>query len=126
MMPFQRFEAWQLCHKFVLEIYRVTKKFPASERYELAKQARRAAFSSAVNIAEGSAKRGHREFRRFLIISLGSLSELAYVLIMARDLGYIPQRTFAELNRLRDHAGKATWGLYRTMSNRKAEKEEGR
>ncbi len=118
MMPFERFEAWQLCHKLVLEVYRTTKHFPAAERFELAKQARRAAFSSAVNIAEGSAKHGNREFRRFLDISLGSLSELAYILIMARDLEYITQKTYVKLNQLRDHAGKATWGLYRSMGRR--------
>ena len=126
MMPFERFEAWQLCHKLVLEVYRTTKKFPASERFELAKQARRAAFSSAVNIAEGSAKRGNREFRRFLDISLGSLSELAYILIMARDLEYISQDKYVNLQGLRDHAGKATWGLYRSMGQRNSEKATGR
>jgi four helix bundle protein len=118
MMPFERFEAWQLCHKLVLEIYRATKKFPASERFELAKQAKRAAFSSAANIAEGSAKHGNREFRRFLDISIGSLSELAYVLIIARDLEYISGDQYVKLNQLRDHAGKATWGLYRSLGKR--------
>ncbi|MFC1639304.1 four helix bundle protein [Gemmatimonadota bacterium] len=119
MVPFERFEAWQLCHKLVLNIYRATKTFPASERFELAKQARRAAFSAAVNIAEGSAKHGKREFRRYLDISLGSLSELAYILIMARDLEYLSHEQYVELDKLRDHSGKVTWGLYRSMGSRK-------
>ena len=86
MMPYERFDAWQVCHKLVLEVYRSTKDFPGSERYGLRSQARRAAFSAAANIAEGSAKHGVREFRRYLDISIGSLSELAYAL---RDTGMI-------------------------------------
>ena len=40
-------------------------------------------------IAEGSAKKGPREFRRYLDIAVGSLSELAYIFQLARDLGLI-------------------------------------
>jgi four helix bundle protein len=115
MMPYERFDAWQLCHRLVLEIYRFTKAFPEHERYGLTAQARRSAFSAAANIAEGSAKRGPREFRRYLDISLGSLSELGYTILVARDLGLLSVEEWRELNELRDKAGKATWGLYRTM-----------
>ena len=65
MMPYERLTAWQCCHALFLEIYRVTAGFPKSELYGLTSQMRRAAFSAAANIAEGSAKRGPHEFRRF-------------------------------------------------------------
>ena len=119
MIPYERFEAWQLCHKLVLAVYLNTERFPISERYGLTSQARRSAFSAAANIAEGSAKRGVREFKRYLDISLGSLSELSYILIMARDLEMLSGEHFDELNELRNQAGKATWGLYRSMGPRK-------
>jgi four helix bundle protein len=61
---------------------------PPEELYGLVSQARRAASSSAVNIVEGSTKRGSREFRRFLDISLASLAGLEYVFRLAEDLGY--------------------------------------
>jgi four helix bundle protein len=118
MMPYEKFDAWQLCHKLVLRVYRATTKFPVSERYGLASQARRAAFSAAANIAEGSAKRGTREFRRYLDISIGSLSELSYTLVVVRDLEYITPKQYAEVEELRVKAGKATWGLYRSMGKR--------
>jgi len=117
MMPYERFEAWQLSHELVLRIYRATSAFPASERYGLTSQARRAAFSAAANIAEGSAKRGKAEFRRYLDIVLGSLSELAYCLRVARDLDLLPDDEWRSLDALRDRAGKATWGLYRSLRN---------
>ncbi|MEA2724940.1 MAG: hypothetical protein QOH59_2711, partial [Gemmatimonadales bacterium] len=73
------------------------------------------AYSAAANIAEGAAKRGTREFRRFLDISLGSLSELSYILQLARDLGYLKPEEWGEVEALRDHAGRLTWGLYRAV-----------
>ena len=87
MQPFEKLVAWQACHRLALHVYRVTRRFPTEERYGLTSQIRRAATSAASNIAEGSAKRGTREFRRYLDNSRGSLAELACLLIIARDLG---------------------------------------
>ena len=66
MAPYERFQAWQIAHQLALEIYRTTDHWPPQERYELTRQLRRAALSAPANIAEGAAKRGTREFRRFL------------------------------------------------------------
>lgn len=117
MAPYERFEAWKACHELSLAVYRATDRFPSEERYGLSSQARRAAFSAAANICEGSAKKGKREFRRFLDISLGSLSELSYIFLLARDLGIITQVSWKHLEKLRGRAGFLTWGLYRSMSD---------
>ena len=108
-------KSWVACHELVLRIYRLTECWPRSELYGLTSQARRAAYSAAANIAEGSAKGGIREFRRFLNIALGSISELTYILLLARDLGYVPQEVWGEMEAMRDHAGRLTWGLYRSL-----------
>ena len=74
MMPYERLEAWQCCHKLAVEVYLTTKqKFPPEERFGLTSQMRRAAYSASTNIAEGVCKRGQREFRRYLDIAIGSL-----------------------------------------------------
>ena len=116
MLPYERFEAWQLAHQLALATYRITATFPRDKRFGLTAQARRAAFSVAANIAEGSAKRGSREFRRYVDMSLGSLSELAYTLRLARDLGFLSDEEWAQIDGLRDHAGRAIWGLYRSLA----------
>lgn len=113
-------KSWVACHELVLAVYRLTAKWPKWEQYDLTSQARRAAYSTAANIAEGSAKRGSKEFCRFLNISLGSISELSYILLLARDLAYMKPEEWGEIEALRDHAGRLTWGLYRSL-NRKRE-----
>jgi len=115
MLPYERLEAWNVSHELVLDVYRATETFPRHELYGLTSQARRAAFSVAANIAEGSAKRGPREFRRFLDIAIGSLAELAFTLRLARDLGLLSSDRWSALDELRRRAGFLTWRLCRSM-----------
>ena len=102
----------------MLQIYAATKNFPLDERFGLVAQARRAAFSAAANIAEGSAKRGSREFRRYLDISLESLSELGYIIRLSFDLQYVSGPHHATLVELHLHASRVTWALYAAMGRR--------
>src|SRR5437660_6625634 len=115
MPPYERLKAWQECHKLVLETYRVTKGFPREELYGLTSQARRAAFSAAVNIVEGSSKRGAAEFRRFLDISIGSLGELGYIIRFAADLQLLPPGVAADLEEHQVRARVLTWRLCLAM-----------
>jgi four helix bundle protein len=116
MMPYEKFEAWKVSHELALEIYRITALWPANERYQLTAQTRRAALSAPTNIAEGAAKRGPREFRRYIDIARGSLSELSYLLRFSRDLGVLDDETFRNVSELRNRAGKLTWGLYASLA----------
>jgi len=116
MQPYERFEAWKSCHRLTLETYRATGRWPKHEAFGLVSQARRAAASAATNIAEGSAKRGPREFRRYLDIALGSLAELSYLFRLAADLGYLTPAEYETLEALRNNAGRLTWGLYRSLN----------
>jgi four helix bundle protein len=115
MVPYERLKAWQSCHQLALAVYAATDRWPRQELFGLTSQARRAAHSAAANIAEGSAKRGPREFRRYLNISLGSLSELSYTLLLARDLTLLSLEQWTDLDRLRENAGGLVWLLYRSL-----------
>ncbi|SDE77515.1 four helix bundle protein [Pricia antarctica] len=55
---------------------------------------RRAAYSIPSNIAEGCGRDSDAEFKRFLIISQGSASELEYFTILAKDLRYLAEPDF--------------------------------
>lgn len=83
--------AWQEAISLVKDIYQITTSFPKEEIYALTSQMRRAAVSIPSNIAEGAARTGDKEFLQFLSISRGSLSELETQLIIAQELGYMPE-----------------------------------
>jgi four helix bundle protein len=83
--------------------------------YGLTSQARRAAISIPANIAEGAARRGPREFARYLNISLGSLAELSYLLLFSRDRGLCGEAEWRALDSHRDQTGKLVYGLYRRV-----------
>ena len=86
---FEDLDVWQHAHRLVLTVYRITKDYPAEERFGLVSQMRRAAVSVAANIAEGFKKRGTRDKTNFYNIAQGSLEELRYYFILSRDLGYL-------------------------------------
>ena len=89
---------WQKSHRFVLDVYRVSKEFPTEERYGLTNQVRRAAVSIPSNIAEGCGREGDAELARFLQISMGSASELEYQLLLAHELEFVESQTYSRLN----------------------------
>ena len=85
---FQDLIVWQKAHKFVLEIYYMTKLLPKEEIYGITSQLRRSAVSIPANIAEGFRKKGNADKARYLNISQGSLEESRYYLILINDLNY--------------------------------------
>ena len=120
MLPYERFDAWKMAHRLALQVYAFTERWPVQERYGLAAQVRRAALSAATNLAEGSAKRGARELGRYLDITLGSLSEVSYLLRFSRDRRLLALEDFQMPDDLRDQAGKLTWRLYSSLRQTRA------
>ena len=97
MGDFRKLEVWQKSQQLVASIYRLTTGFPASERYGLSAQMRRAAVSVSANLAEGCGRMGDVELRRFVRISLGSLSELECELLLAGNLQLAKEEASGEI-----------------------------
>ena len=77
--PYEKLVAWQRADDLCIEIHKLTRsKFPNSERYELASQMRRAAYSVAANLVEGFASESTAMRLRYSRISRGSLAEVGY------------------------------------------------
>lgn len=89
MQDFRNLLVWQKAHALVLEVYRLSRDFPREELYGLTSQMRRCAVSIPSNIAEGCGRATDPDFARFLVIAMGSSSELEYQLLLSRDLGYV-------------------------------------
>ena len=121
MMPYEKWKAWQRSHELALAIYTETGRWPSEERYGLIAQSRRAAVSVPTNLAEGSARLGGRELRRFADIGLGSLSELSYLLRLSRDLGYLSPESWSRLDLQRDAVGRLLFGLVRAIGKRRSD-----
>ncbi len=103
MSKFDDLEVWKLSHELTLEVYKLTRKFPSEERFRLIDQLCRAAASVPTNICEGTGRSTNKDFIHFLYISRGSLQETKYLILLAKDLGYI---TIEENNSLVDRCYK--------------------
>jgi len=106
---FQDLTVWRKSHDLTLKIYSITGKFPKDEKFGLISQMRRASISIAANIAEGFKRRSKKDKINFYNIAQGSLNELGYYLILAKDLKYIDNNT--EITVLLTEAGKMLNGL---------------
>lgn len=106
---------WKQSHQLVLKIYEITKGFPNSELFGLTSQIRRAAVSVPSNIVEGKARGFDKEYKRFLLMARGSLEEVRYQLLLAKDLEYIDSNKYEEVINLTNEVGKLLNGLIRRL-----------
>lgn len=98
MQDFRELKVWVKAHALVLAVYEGTLNFPPAELYGLTSQVRRSAASIPASIAEGCGTNTRTEFARFLQIALRSASELDYHLLLARDLGFLPDAPYERLS----------------------------
>jgi four helix bundle protein len=109
-------DAWRLAMEIVVGIYRVTKAFPADERFGLTAQVRRAAVSIPSNIAEGHDRLGAAEFRRFVSIARGSVAEVETQIAVAMALAFITPDKVASLSSQLERLSKMLFALYRRLA----------
>lgn len=97
MRDFRKYKVWELGHQLTKVVYKETESFPKQEIYGLISQMRRASYSIPSNIAEGCGRESDKEFGRFLTMAQGSASELEYFNILVKDLNFISQEVFLDL-----------------------------
>ncbi len=116
----QRLKAWQHAQRLAVECVRTARNFPDYEQHALADQLRRACYSVPLNIAEGSTRRGTREYRRYLDTAWSSLAEVQTALEIARDVGYVEPADFGRLEALAVETSKTLYGLLKKISDASA------
>jgi len=97
MQDFKKLQVWKKSHDLTLRIYDATSEFPGEEMFGLTSQIRRACTSIPTNIAEGCGRNSTADFARFLQISMGSASELEYLILLTHDLKLLNPMQFKEL-----------------------------
>jgi four helix bundle protein len=90
-------DVFKLSHSLTLEIFKLTKTFPEEEKFGLTSQMRRAAYSIPMNLMEGAHRLSSREYRQFVGIAKGSTGEIKYQLLLAKDLKYISEDLYSNL-----------------------------
>jgi len=79
---------WQRSIELVINIYKLTEKFPVTEIYGLTSQMRRSSVSIPSNIAEGRRRGTRKDYLQFLRVAYGSGSELETQLLIAQKLSF--------------------------------------
>jgi four helix bundle protein len=98
MKDFKKLKVWEKAHRLTLDVYQASATFPREELYGLTSQIRRSCLSISTNIAEGCGRGSDTDFARFLQISMGSSSEVEYLLILSRDLQILTNDDYETLN----------------------------
>ncbi len=118
MTHYRSLRAWQIAHELALAVARAADRFPASERFELTSQLRRAALSVPTNLAEGQGRFGTREALRFARIAAGSLAEVDYLLFFAKERGYLNSGDYEDLSEKRASTNRIITKLIRSLASR--------
>lgn len=98
IIKFEELNIWKLSLKITKSIYDLTSKKEFIREFALKDQIRRAVVSISSNIVEGFEKNNNNEFMRFLKIAKGSTGELRNQIYICRDINYISQKEFENLN----------------------------
>lgn len=96
---FRKYPVYQTAVEYATYIYQVTSKMPWFEKKGLCDQLQRAVVSISSNIAEGAARPSDADFAHFLDTSLGSAYEVETQLTIARNVGYLDEDTFLEMDK---------------------------
>ena len=89
MRDHTKLQVWHRAHRWALDVHVASRELPSSERYELGRQLRRAAFWVPTNVAEGRAFDSRRQYGHHLAIAAASATESGYLLLACKDLEYL-------------------------------------
>lgn len=113
----EELEVFKRAHSLTLKLYRCTRNFPSVEKYGLVSQIRRAAASICANLMEGSHRLNRKEFRQFVGIAKGSVGELKYHLLLAKDLEYLSKDEYSFLVQEAEEISRMLNGLANSLTD---------
>ena len=107
IQSFKDLEVYRRSFELSVEMYHLTKGFPNEELYGLTSQIKRASTSIPLNIAEGYGKRENaNEFKRFLLMAIGSCNEMQVLLELSERLGFINRTALVKYENEYNEIGK--------------------
>jgi four helix bundle protein len=115
MRDHTKLQVYALADRLVTAVYESSGSFPASERFGLQSQVRRAAVSVAANIVEGCAHSSQAEYLRYIEVAYASARELQYEISLCERLGYLSGELARPLNEQCTNTAKALNSLLRAF-----------
>jgi len=116
MGDFRDLRAWREAKHLAVLSRDAIRTLPQAELFALGAQWRRAAYSVALNIAEGAGQTSRRQFGRYLNIAKGSLDELQGILELVEVLQYVSGAQLTELRLSRIHCARLVTALARRIN----------
>jgi len=116
---YKELKVWQKSYQLCLEVYRITRGFPAEEKYGLTSQIRRAAVSVPSIIAEGYGRKTTREYVRSLYLAYGSNCELETQILLSNDLGYMKAQEKEKLQENIEEVERMLKALIKSLENKR-------
>jgi four helix bundle protein len=116
---FEDLEVFRRAYRVSLDLHQASLEFPKVEQFAgLADQMRRASKSICGNIAEGYGKRrrSNAEFKRYLLMAIGSGDEMQVWLRYCSDLEYLDQKSCERWRDEYRQIARMLQGLYSNMS----------
>ena len=116
MRDYQKLDVWKKSHLMVLYVYRfILPDFPNHEKYDLQSQLKRAAYSVPLNIVEGAGRHTEKDFAHFLDNALGSVQEMEYACLLAKDLEYLEESKYLEIYKMAGEVKAMLIGLIKHL-----------
>ena len=94
---FEKLKVYQEATALVQRIYEVSMHFPSNEQFGITSQLRRAALSTALNIAEGKGRFHTKVFIQFLYQARGSAYEQIALIKLSYKLKYLENQVQEDL-----------------------------
>jgi four helix bundle protein len=115
LQEFRKLDVWKRAHELVLAVYRASLELPKEEVFGITILLRRAATAIPTRIAEGCSREASSEFIADLRRGVAASNELDYLLLLAKDLGYLQAEMYDSLSTEAVEVRKMIYGLLRKL-----------
>ena len=110
-------DVFKEAYRISLEVHRCSLNFPSIEQYALGDQVRRASKAICANLAEGFGRQAasRAEFKRFVMMAMGSADEMRIWCRYCLDLGCLDEATWQAWRQEYREIAKMLQALYRKI-----------
>lgn len=116
VQDFHQLAVWKRAHALVLRVYKVSGELPANENFGLVLNLRRSAVTVARSIAEGCGRSTDAELAIDLKRARAACHELEYIVLLCRDLNFLVEPLYNDLNAELVEVRKMLSGLLNRLS----------